>query len=133
MPTDFDFSEQVVLVTGASGALGSGICEAFQNAGATVCATDLVAPDDDDSLLDASVDFYEADFTNESDVERIVSEVVETHGRLDALCNIAGAWRGGQPIEETSSDEFGFVFDVNLKTTFLGSKHAIPHLRDSGG
>lgn len=134
MPTDFDFGEQVVLVTGASGALGSGICEAFQNAGATVCATDLVPPDDDDSLLDPDgVDFYEADFTDEGDVERVVGEVVETHGRLDALCNIAGAWRGGQPIEETESDEFDMVFDVNLKTMFLGSKHAIPHLRDSGG
>jgi NAD(P)-dependent dehydrogenase (short-subunit alcohol dehydrogenase family) len=134
MPTDFDFGEQVVLVTGASGALGSGICDAFQSAGATVCATDLVTPDDDDSLLDADgVDFYEADFTDERDVERVVSEVVDSHGRLDALCNIAGAWRGGQPIEETESDEFDMVFDVNLKTMFLGSKHAIPHLRESDG
>jgi NAD(P)-dependent dehydrogenase (short-subunit alcohol dehydrogenase family) len=134
MPTQFDFGEQVVLVTGASGALGSGICEAFQSAGATVCATDLVPADDDDSLLDADgVDFYEADFTDERDVERVVNEVVDTHGRLDALCNIAGAWRGGQPIEETESDEFDMVFDVNLKTMFLGSKHAIPHLRESDG
>lgn len=133
MSTEHDFSDQVVLVTGASGALGSGICERFQNAGATVCATDLVAPDDEDSLLDSAVDFYEGDFTDESDVERVVSAVIDSHDRLDALCNIAGAWRGGQPIDETSSDEFGFVFDVNLKTTFLASKHAIPHLRESGG
>lgn len=131
MTTDFD--SQVVLVTGASGALGSDICEAFTEAGATVCATDLVVPDEEDSLLDSDVDFYEGDFTDEDDVDRVVSEVVDAHGRLDALCNIAGAWRGGQPIDETSSDEFGFVMDVNLKTMFLASKHAIPHLRNSGG
>ena len=133
MSTDFDFSDQVILVTGASGALGSGICEAFADAGATVCATDLVAPDEEDSLLDSDVDFYEGDFTDESDVEGVVSAVVDTHGELDVLCNIAGAWRGGQPIDETSSDEFGFVMDVNLKTMFLASKHTIPHLRETEG
>ncbi|WP_273836655.1 SDR family oxidoreductase [Halococcus sp. PRR34] len=134
MSTDFDVDDRVVLVTGASGALGSGICERFQAAGATVCATDLVAPDDDDSLLDADgVEFYEADFTDEADVERVVEAVVDDHGRLDALCNIAGTWRGGQPIEETDADEFGMLFDVNLRTMFLGSKHAIPYLRESDG
>ena len=134
MSTDFDVDDRVVLVTGASGALGSAICERFKDAGATVCATDLVAPDDDDSLLDADgVAFYGADFTDETDVERVVEAVVDDHGRLDALCNIAGAWRGGQPIDETSADEFGMVFDVNLRTMFLGSKHAIDHLRDSEG
>ena len=134
MSTDFDVDDRVVLVTGASGALGSAICERFKNAGATVCATDLVRPDDDDSLLDADgVAFYGADFTDETDVERVIEAVVDDHGRLDALCNIAGTWRGGQPIDETSSDEFGMVFDVNLRTMFLGSKHAIPHLRESAG
>jgi NAD(P)-dependent dehydrogenase (short-subunit alcohol dehydrogenase family) len=133
MPTEFDFDGQVVLVTGASGALGSGICEAFESAGATVHATDLVAPDEDDSLLDSRFAFHEGDFTDESDVERVVSEVVETEGRLDALCNIAGMWQGGQPIDETDRDEFETVFDVNLKTMFLASKHAIPHLHESGG
>jgi NAD(P)-dependent dehydrogenase (short-subunit alcohol dehydrogenase family) len=133
MPTDFDFDSSVVLVTGASGALGSGICAAFESAGATVHATDLVTPDDEDSLLDSYSGFHEADFTDESDVERVVSEVTETEGRLDALCNIAGTWQGGQPIDETDSDEFDMVFDVNLKTMFLAAKHAIPHLRDAGG
>jgi len=134
MSTDSDVDDRVVLVTGASGALGSGICERFQEEGATVCATDLVPPEDDDSLLDAEgVDFYEADFTDESDVERVVGKVVDDHARLDALCNIAGTWRGGQPIDETDADEFGMMFDVNLRTMFLGSKHAIPHLRESEG
>jgi NAD(P)-dependent dehydrogenase (short-subunit alcohol dehydrogenase family) len=133
MRTDFDFDGSVVLVTGASGALGSGICEAFESAGATVHATDLVPPDDEDSLLDSHSGFHEADFTDESDVERVVSEVTEAEGRLDALCNVAGMWRGGQPIDETSSDEFETVFDVNLKTMFLAAKHAIPHLRETGG
>ncbi|PSP96336.1 glucose 1-dehydrogenase [Halobacteriales archaeon QS_5_70_17] len=133
---EFDFEGRVALVTGASGALGSAIAEAFADAGATVAAADVVEPDDEDALLDAdrpNVGFYAGDFTDEDDVAGVVEAVREDHGRLDALCNIAGTWRGGEPIDETDADTFDFLFDVNLKTMFLASKHALPHLRETGG
>jgi len=133
MTVDFDFSGDVVLVTGAGGALGSAVCEAFDRAGATVCGADVVAPDSEDFLLDPDVvEFYQGDFTDESAVEETVSAVVEEHGGLDYLANVAGTWRGGTPIAETEVDTFDFLFDVNLKTMFLASKHAIPHLGDGG-
>jgi NAD(P)-dependent dehydrogenase (short-subunit alcohol dehydrogenase family) len=133
MTVDFDFSGDVVLVTGAGGALGSAVCEAFDRAGATVCGADVVAPDTEDFLLDPDVvEFYQGDFTDESAVEETVSAVVEEHGGLDYLANVAGTWRGGTPIEQTEVDTFDFLFDVNLKTMFLASKHAIPHLGDGG-
>jgi len=135
MDVSFDFTDSVALVTGASGALGSAVCEAFADAGATVAAADVVAPDDDEALLDAgeSVDFYQGDFTDEREVERVVSTVVDDHGRLDCLANVAGTWKGGDPIDETDVDTFDLLFDVNLKTMFLTSKHAIPHLRERDG
>jgi NAD(P)-dependent dehydrogenase (short-subunit alcohol dehydrogenase family) len=135
MSVSFDFDGTVALVTGASGALGSAVCEGFADAGASVAAADVVEPDDEDAQLDADegVHFYQADFTDESEVERVVSEIVEDHGRLDYLANIAGTWRGGTPIEETDADTFDFLFDVNLKTTFLASKHALPHLKEHDG
>ncbi|PSP34433.1 glucose 1-dehydrogenase, partial [Halobacteriales archaeon QH_10_67_22] len=133
MTVDFDFSGDVVLVTGAGGALGSAVCEAFDRAGATVCGADVVAPDTEDFLLDPDVvEFYQGDFTDESAVEETVSAVVEEHGGLDYLANVAGTWRGGTPIEQTEVDTFDSLFDVNLKTMFLASKHAIPHLGDGG-
>jgi NAD(P)-dependent dehydrogenase (short-subunit alcohol dehydrogenase family) len=132
MPVDFDFGDSVVLVTGAGGALGSSVCEAFDEAGATVCGADIVSPDDEDFLLDTDVvHFYQGDFTDEGDVADTVEAVVDDHGGLDALVNVAGTWRGGTPIEETDVDTFDFLFDVNLKTMFLASKHAIPHLEES--
>ena len=134
MAASFDFEGRVVLVTGACGALGSAVCEAFDATGATVCATDLIDVESEDSLLDPGiVDFYEGDFTDEDDVERVVESVVNAHDRLDALCNVAGTWKGGQPIDETSLEQFDLLFDVNLKTVFLASKHALPHLRETEG
>ena len=134
MSADFDFSDSVVLVTGAGGTLGSAVCDAFTDAGATVCGADVVGPDDDDFALDTDrVDFYRGDFTDEDDVSDTVESIVDEHGGLDALANIAGTWRGGTPIGETDADTFDFLMDVNLKTMFLASKHAVPHLRGSDG
>jgi len=134
MSVSFDFSDRVVLVTGASGALGSAVAAAFADAGATVCGADLVAPDDEDALIDpAAVDFYEGDFTDESDVASVVEAVVDAHGGIDHLCPVAGTWRGGTPLHETDAETVEFLLDVNLKTMFLASKHALPHLREREG
>jgi NAD(P)-dependent dehydrogenase (short-subunit alcohol dehydrogenase family) len=135
MSADFDFEGSVVLVTGAGGTLGSAVCDAFTDAGATVCGADVVGPDDEDFALDTDrdrVDFYQGDFTDEDAVADTLSAVVEDHGGLDALANVAGTWRGGTPIDGTDADTFDFLMDVNLKTMFLASKHAVPHLRESG-
>lgn len=133
---DVDFSDSVVVVTGASGALGSAVVDRFVDAGATVCGADVVEPDEGDALLDAtpeSVHFYNGDFTDETDVERVMSEITDDHGGIDALCAIAGTWRGGDPIEETDVETFESLLDINLKTMFLAAKHALPALQRSEG
>lgn len=135
MSASIDCSDRVVLVTGASGALGSSVCEAFTDAGATTVGTDVVDIENHDSALstDAVSAFHRADFTDESAVETVIDAVIDEAGRLDYLINIAGTWMGGDPIDETDVSTFDALFDINLKTMFLASKHAIPHLEDSSG
>ena len=136
MSVEFDLSDDVVLVTGAGGALGSAVGRAFADAGAAVCAADVIPPDSEDYLFDADgagADTYRADFTDEAAVADTVAAVVDAHGGIDVLCNIAGTWMGGDPVEDTDVGTFDALFDVNLKTAFLAAKHALPHLQAAGG
>jgi NAD(P)-dependent dehydrogenase (short-subunit alcohol dehydrogenase family) len=135
MSASFAFEDRVALVTGAAGALGSAVAAAFADAGATVVAVDLLAPDNDDALIedDAYDTFHEADLTEEAEVEAVVDEVRDEHGGIDHLANVAGTWRGGQPIEETDVEQFRFLYEVNLTSAFLTTKHALPHLQDAEG
>ena len=135
MTVTFDFSGRVAVVTGACGALGSAVATAFADAGATVAACDIVDIEDDDALLDPSqnIDFYQADFTDETAVAETMDAIADDHGGIDFLLNIAGTWRGGDPIENTDQSQFDMLFAVNLKTMFLASKHALPYLQDSEG
>jgi NAD(P)-dependent dehydrogenase (short-subunit alcohol dehydrogenase family) len=134
MDVTLEFDDRVALVTGVSGALGSSVAETFREAGATVAGVDRREPADEDNPLEpGTVDFYEADLTDEAAVESMVAEVVETHGRLDFLLNIAGTWMGGSPIHETDLESFESAIDINLRTMFLVSKHALPHLQETAG
>ncbi|WP_408958733.1 SDR family oxidoreductase [Natrinema sp. 74] len=136
---DVDFDGTVAVITGASGALGSAAVDRFREVGATVCAVDVVAPDDADSQLErdpadeSALAFYEADLTDEDDVADLMDTVADEHGRIDHLLNIAGTWRGGDHVEDTDLAEFELLLNVNLKTAFLASKHALPHLQESAG
>ncbi|MCU4971575.1 SDR family oxidoreductase [Halobacteria archaeon AArc-m2/3/4] len=131
----FDFTDTVAIVTGASGALGSAAVDRFLEAGATVCAVDVVEPDSEDAQLEpgGGYHFYEADLTDEDEVESLIDEIVDDHSRIDHLLNIAGTWRGGNPVEETDLEEFDLLMNINLKTAFLTSKHALPHLQEREG
>ena len=129
MSVQYDFDGQVAVVTGAGGALGGAVVEAFVASGATVAGADIVDPADVD--LPDGATYHQGDFSDESAVADTMAEIVDAHGGIDCLVNVAGTWRGGDPLDETDVETFDFLFDVNLKTMFLASKHALPHLRNS--
>jgi len=70
---------------------------------------------------------------DERAVEETVTRIVDDHGRLDHLLNVAGTWRGGAPVESTPLETYRLLIDVNLTTAFLTTKHALPHLQETGG
>jgi NAD(P)-dependent dehydrogenase (short-subunit alcohol dehydrogenase family) len=131
MSVSFDFDGRVALVTGAAGTLGGAVVAAFRDAGATVVGVDVVDPADVD--LPDGARYHRADLTDEAAVEALFDDLAEDVDRLDYLLNVAGTWRGGDPVEETDVGTFDLLFDVNLKTTFLATKHALPWLQETEG
>lgn len=132
---DFDCSNDVIVITGAAGALGGAVVDAVDAANGTVAAIDMLADDDPDNpFTDADgVAYYQADLTDESVVAETVDAIVDEHGRIDGVAAIAGTWRGGDPVYATDGDVFDVVFDVNLRTLFLTAKHTLPHLEKTAG
>jgi NAD(P)-dependent dehydrogenase (short-subunit alcohol dehydrogenase family) len=119
---------KTALVTGAAGAIGAAVVDAFAEAGAQVVAVDRVEPPAGDVVL--------ADLTRPDAVEKAVAATLERHGRLDVVFNgagISGRSLGDGPVETCSLDAWDAVLETNLKSVFLCCKHAIPALRRSGG
>ena len=79
-----------------------------------------------ESLADAKGDIltYAVDVTSEEAVEKVTEEIVEKTGRIDILVNNAGITRDGLLLAMTE-EQWDAVLTVNLKGTFLMTKHAL--------
>ena len=133
----FDFSDRVVMVTGAAGNLGGAVARAFQVTGAKLVLVDRAAdrlprlfPDLVDSphhFLVTSVDLTKADA-----VETMVDETVKRFGRVDVLVNTVGGYRAGTPVHETPLETWDFMLNLNARTLFIASRAVIPHMLQQG-
>ena len=133
----YDFSKLVVMITGASGNLGTATYKAFLKQGAKVAlvaldAEHIPALDAEDGISDESILRFSADLTSESEVNAVVQNIVSKLGQIDILVNIAGGYRGGTPIHETPSDHVDALFNLNFRTTFNTSKAVTRPMLASG-
>ena len=128
---------KVALISG--GARGQGAVEArmFAEEGASVVIGDIL--DEQGRQTEAelqelgyNVTYVHLDVTSESDWEAAVQTAVSTYGKLDVLLNNAGILIR-KNIEETTEADWDRIFAVNAKGVFLGTKAAIPAMRDAGG
>lgn len=133
MDLQYDLTDSVTVVTGATGALGTAVVEQFAAAGGTVAGLARSDPDSSHPWSQEGVTFYPADLTEPQETARTINTIAEQFGRIDAVVATAGTWRGGQPIEETPVEEFELLMDVNLRTVFLTAKYALPELQATGG
>ena len=74
-----------------------------------------------------------ADVSQSADVAAMVQAAVERWGRLDILVNNAGTTHRNKPVTEVSEEEFDRIFAVNVKSVYLGAKHAVPQMQSQGG
>lgn len=133
----FDFSDQVVVITGASGNLGQAIADAFGNAGGHLVLVDR-APDrlpQQYPALTGSTEHWLAtgvDVTDVAAMKEMAATAFARWGRIDVLVNTVGGYRSGQPLHEAGLDLFDFMLNLNARSTWVACQSVIPHMLAQG-
>jgi NAD(P)-dependent dehydrogenase (short-subunit alcohol dehydrogenase family) len=130
---------QVAVITGAGNGMGREAAVLFANEGARVVVADFVEDGGEATVAavrenGGDATFVKVDVSDETQVRAMVDATVREYGALHVLYNNAGIFPaddGG--VTETPVATWDRVMDVNLKGVWLGCKHGVPAMLDSGG
>ena len=128
---------RVIVITGATGALGQKTAHTFAEAGHA-----LALLDNDQEKLDSLVKELNlpedrlftsiVDLRNGQAVQDSAEAVANKFGRVNALFHLVGGWTGGKTIADTSEDDLNFMLGQHVMTTFYLFKAFSPKLAASG-
>jgi NAD(P)-dependent dehydrogenase (short-subunit alcohol dehydrogenase family) len=129
---------KVALISGGARGQGAAEAETFVKEGARVVFGDI--RDDEGKKVEAAIRarggdavYVHLDVTSETDWQAAVQTTTSRYGKLDILINNAAIVIPRVPIEERTVAEWDRVMAVNARSVFLGTKHAIPVMRRTGG
>lgn len=128
-----DFSDHVVVVTGASGGVGAATAEELARRGASVvlAARRAVQLDGVRARCGDEALAVVADVTKRSDVQRIFDQAIAKFGRIDVWLNNVGRGQIRSVLELTDDDVDTMLLD-NLKSALYGMQVVAPHLQARG-
>jgi NAD(P)-dependent dehydrogenase (short-subunit alcohol dehydrogenase family) len=125
---------RVLVITGATGGLGTALVRRLATSNYRFAATYLVPEEarafeeavllDEDRLLMARVDAADTD-----EVEAFMRRTAEQFGGIDSLCCLAGKWAGGRDVVDTDDVRFDRMIDANLRSAFAAVRAALPYLK----
>jgi len=127
---------RVVAVTGAAQGIGAVTARAFAKQGARVALLDI----DDAGMKTVSASIaadgaravsIRVDVTDEKSVERAIAAVASGLGGLDVLINCAGGYGRLSSVQDMAPAEWDHTIALNLRSVFLVSRAAMPHLKKS--
>ena len=128
---------KVVLIAGATGALGSAVTREFARTEACLALTGR----SEQKLEQLAVEIglpAERIFTTPADVAQadgvrdLVEGIVARFERVDVLLNTVGGWSGGKPLGETPVEEWEHMLTLNLRSAFLLSRAVLPPMLEFG-
>jgi 3-oxoacyl-[acyl-carrier protein] reductase len=136
MATYPELSGRVAAITGGAQGIGAATARAFAKQGAVVAVldidgagakkiTDAIAADGGRAIA------IHTDVTDEQSVARAIAAVASELGGLDVLVNCAGGYGRLATVEDMPVEEWDRTVALNLRSVFLVSRAAIPHLKRS--
>lgn len=128
-----DFTNKVVLITGASRGIGRQIAIDFANAGAKVIANYNNSSKQAHELKEKykNIDIIKADVSSEHDVESMIHQIIDKYNHIDILVNNA-AICNDSIIEDKNKESFMKILEVNLIGVFLVTKYASKYINKNG-
>jgi NAD(P)-dependent dehydrogenase (short-subunit alcohol dehydrogenase family) len=130
-------NDKVVLISGATGALGSAVTHEFAQTGARLVLTARSEQKLERLTAEAGCAAERtltiaADITQSHGVRDLVDAAVAHFGRVDVLLNTAGGWVGGEPVAETPVEKWDHMLGLNLRAAFLLSRAILPLMLEAG-
>src|ERR1700730_672615 len=130
------FSGKNIIVTGATGDIGTAITQRLIAQGANV----LAVASDEAGLArlitvvsgPGALQTFVADVSDSEQVLGYANRAFELWGKVDGFVNNAGIQTPVRPIVEFPEEDFDRVMAVNIRGVFLGMKYVLPRMRDGG-
>jgi NAD(P)-dependent dehydrogenase (short-subunit alcohol dehydrogenase family) len=129
---------KVALITGAGTGIGEAIAHKFAREGARLVLNGL--PEDPTEAVAKAVSqrggevvVYSGDVSEEKHARACVQKAIDTYGQLDILINNAGMFLDTSEMQEYETETFDKLLKNNLRSAFLMTKYALPHLQKSRG
>lgn len=129
---------KVIIVTGGASGIGRAICHLLAREGATIALVDI----NDEAGINTvttiqaqggKAEFWHMDVTNEANIAQVFNAISDKFGHINVLVNNAGFIGSNKPTHEMTESEWDQVMNINVKSVFFCTKHAIPHLKNFGG
>ena len=129
---------KAALISGGARGMGASEARMFAAEGAAVLIGDILDEEGEATAADIRASggqchYERLDVTSESEWRDAVASATSRFGKLDVLVNNAGIGSSPFPIHEEPLELWDKTIDVNLKGVFLGTRCAIPAMRESGG
>ncbi len=128
-----NFTDKVVLITGAGNGIGRATALAFGQQGASVVVADMSrsAGEETTALITQAggiATFILCDVTKDQDVQSMVDGTIETYGKLDIAFNNAGIEIESSKLADGDEATYDKIMDVNVKGVWRCMKYQIPAL-----
>ncbi|OJD36995.1 short-chain dehydrogenase reductase family [Diplodia corticola] len=125
---------KVAVVTGGGAGFGAEISRRFAAEGAHVLVCDINTAGGQEvaAAKPSSMTFRQMDVTKAADWKAAIDAAVQKHGHVDILVNNAGTTYKNKPTVDVTEDEWERVFNVNVKSIFLGSNAFMPSVIERG-